>query len=275
MRRWAYEFPEKVVEEAKSIKEEISKKDIPNRLDLRCEEIFTIDGEDAKDLDDAVQVKKLKNGNYELGVHIADVSYYVTEGSNLDKEALLRGTSIYMLDRVIPMLPRELSNGICSLNEGKDRLCLSVIMEINKEGQVISSDIKKTIINVTRRMNYSDVAILLKYANKEMKAIFKEFEKYEFDTFIDKLNEKSDLEAKVRKIKRFFISGAQEAELDKQGRILVPAVLREHASLEKDVVFAGVGGHIEIWDKNKWEEISAYDDINDIAEELSAFGISF
>ena len=164
-----YEFPEKVVEEAKSIKEEISKKDIPNRLDLRCEEIFTIDGEDAKDLDDAVQVKKLKNGNYELGVHIADVSYYVTEGSNLDKEALLRGTSIYMLDRVIPMLPRELSNGICSLNEGKDRFCLSVIMEINNEGQVVSSDIKKTIINVTRRMNYSDVAILLKYANKDKK----------------------------------------------------------------------------------------------------------
>ena len=162
-----YEFPEKVAEEAKSIKEEISKKDIPNRLDLRDEEIFTIDGEDAKDLDDAVQVKKLKNGNYELGVHIADVSHYVTEGSFLDKEAILRGTSIYMLDRVIPMLPRELSNGICSLNEGKDRFCLSVIMEINKDGEVISSDIRKTVINVTRRMNYSDVAILLKYANKE------------------------------------------------------------------------------------------------------------
>ena len=164
-----YEFPEKVVEEAKLIKEEISKKDIPNRLDLRDEEIFTIDGEDAKDLDDAVQVKKLENGNYILGVHIADVSYYVTEGSALDKEAIVRGTSIYMLDRVIPMLPRELSNGICSLNEGKDRFCLSVIMEINKEGQVISSDIRKSVINVTRRMNYSDVAILLKYANKENK----------------------------------------------------------------------------------------------------------
>lgn len=162
-----YEFPEKVAEEAKSIKEEISKKDIPNRLDLRDEEIFTIDGEDAKDLDDAVQVKKLENGNYELGVHIADVSYYVTEGSFLDKEAILRGTSIYMLDRVIPMLPRELSNGICSLNEGKDRFCLSVIMEINKDGEVISSDIRKSVINVTRRMNYSDVATLLKYANKE------------------------------------------------------------------------------------------------------------
>jgi len=164
-----YEFPKKVVEEAKLIKEEISKKDIPNRLDLRCEEIFTIDGEDAKDLDDAVQVKKLENGNYMLGVHIADVSYYVKEGSALDKEALLRGTSIYMLDRVIPMLPRELSNGICSLNEGKDRFCLSVIMEINNEGQVVSSDIEKSIINVTRRMSYSDVAVILKYANKEDK----------------------------------------------------------------------------------------------------------
>lgn len=101
------------------------------------------------------------------------------------------------------------------------------------------------------------------------------FERYEFDSFIDKLNEKSDLEANVRKIKRFFISGAQEVDVDKQGRILLPAVLREHASLEKDVVFAGVGGHVEIWDKSRWDEISAYDDINDIAEELAAFGISF
>lgn len=162
-----YEFPKKVIEEAQSIKEEIAKKDIPNRLDLRDEEIFTIDGEDAKDLDDAVQVKKLQNGNYLLGVHIADVSYYVKEDSALDKEALVRGTSIYMLDRVIPMLPKELSNGICSLNEGKDRFCLSVIMEINAQGEVVSSDVQKSVIKVTRRMNYSDVAILLKYAKKE------------------------------------------------------------------------------------------------------------
>ncbi len=162
-----YEFPKKVMKEAQSIKEEIAKKDIPNRLDLREEEIFTIDGEDAKDLDDAVQVKKLQNGNYLLGVHIADVSYYVKEDSALDKEALVRGTSIYMLDRVIPMLPKELSNGICSLNEGKDRFCLSVIMEINNQGEVVSSDVQKSVIKVTRRMNYSDVAILLKYAKKE------------------------------------------------------------------------------------------------------------
>ena len=101
------------------------------------------------------------------------------------------------------------------------------------------------------------------------------FEKYDFETFMDKLNEKSDLEAKVRKIKRFFISGAQEMEPDKQGRKLVPPVLREYAGLEKEVVFAGVGGHIEIWDKAKWEDVTSFDDINDIAEELSNIGISF
>ena len=156
-----YEFPEEVIREAKNIKQEISKKDIPNRLDLRQEEIFTIDGEDAKDLDDAVYVKKLKDGNYELGVHIADVSYYVKEDSLLDKEAVLRGTSVYMMDRVIPMLPKELSNGICSLNAQEDRFALSVIMEINTKGEVVSSDIRKTIINVTQRMNYHDVATII------------------------------------------------------------------------------------------------------------------
>lgn len=162
-----YEFPELVIEEAKKYREEDIKNDIKGRLDLREEEIFTIDGEDSKDLDDAVNVKKLENGNYELGVHIADVSNYVKEGSKLDKEAIIRGTSIYMLDRVIPMLPRELSNGICSLNQKKDRLTLSVIMEINNEGQVVSSEIKKSVINVTRRMSYNEIATILEYVNNE------------------------------------------------------------------------------------------------------------
>ena len=170
-----YEFPEEVVDEAKSIKEKISKEELKNRLDLRNEEIFTIDGEDAKDLDDAIYVKKLENGNYELGVHIADVSHYVTDGSGLDYEAIIRGTSIYMLDRVIPMLPRELSNGICSLNEGKDRLTLSVIMEINKEGQVVSSDIQKSIIKVTRRMNYSDIAAILEQSSEKIVTKYKPY----------------------------------------------------------------------------------------------------
>ena len=154
-------FPEQVVEEAKKCGNEIDTKDIKNRVDLRDKIIFTIDGEDAKDLDDAVKVEKLENGNYKLDVHIADVSYYVKEDSLLDREALIRGTSIYMLGRVIPMLPRELSNGICSLNAGEDRFTLSCSMEIDNKGKVISSEVYKGIINVTERMNYTDVQKIL------------------------------------------------------------------------------------------------------------------
>lgn len=162
-----YEFPESVINEAKAIKQEVSKKDIPNRLDLRNKIIFTVDGEDAKDLDDAVSVEKLKNGNYLLNVSIADVSYYVQEKSKLDKEAIIRGTSIYMLDRVIPMLPKELSNGICSLNQKEDRFAITVLMEINSKGEVVSSDIQKSIIKVTRRMSYKEVQTILDVINNE------------------------------------------------------------------------------------------------------------
>jgi len=162
-----YEFPESVINEAKAIKQEVSKKDIPNRLDLRNKIIFTVDGEDAKDLDDAVSVEKLKNGNYLLNVSIADVSYYVQEKSKLDKEAIIRGTSIYMLDRVIPMLPKELSNGICSLNQKEDRFAITVLMEINSKGEVVSSNIQKSIIKVTRRMSYKEVQTILDVINNE------------------------------------------------------------------------------------------------------------
>ena len=170
-----YEFPEPVIKEAKKISQEIDEKDIVNRKDLRDEEIFTIDGEDAKDLDDAVNVKKLPNGNYILGVHIADVSHYVKEGSFLDKEAIARGTSVYMLDRVIPMLPVELSNGICSLNAGKDRFAISCIMEIDKNGQVVSSDIFKSVINVTERMSYTNVQKILDNSDKEVIARYSKY----------------------------------------------------------------------------------------------------
>ena len=158
-------FPEPVVEEAKKCGNQIDESDIADRRDLRQDIIFTIDGEDAKDLDDAVKVTKLENGNYKLDVHIADVSYYVKSNSLLDQEALLRGTSIYMLGRVIPMLPRELSNGICSLNAGEDRFTLSCSMEINEKGDVISSDVYKAVINVTERMTYTDVQKILDYIN--------------------------------------------------------------------------------------------------------------
>ena len=159
------EFPPAVLEEVANIPEEITENGIKNRVDLRNEEIFTIDGEDAKDLDDAVNVIKNDDGTFTLGVHIADVSYYVKSGSKIDKEAIKRGTSIYMMDRVIPMLPKELSNGICSLNENQDRFTISVIMKIDKKGQVIDSDIFKSVIKTTKRMNYHDVDDLFKYVD--------------------------------------------------------------------------------------------------------------
>jgi len=168
-------FPEQVVEEAKKCGNEIDKEDIKNRVDLRDKIIFTIDGADAKDLDDAVRVEKLENGNYKLDVHIADVSYYVKEDSLLDREALIRGTSIYMLGRVIPMLPRELSNGICSLNAGEDRFTLSCSMEIDNKGKVISSELYKGIINVTERMNYTDVQKILDESDEE---VLQKYSKY-------------------------------------------------------------------------------------------------
>ena len=159
------EFPKTVIDEIAEIPEQITENSIKNRIDLRNEEIFTIDGEDAKDLDDAVNVVKNEDGTYTLGVHIADVSYYVKSGSKIDKEAIKRGTSIYMMDRVIPMLPKELSNGICSLNENQDRFTISVIMKIDKRGLVIDSDIFKSVIKTTRRMNYHDVDNIFKYAD--------------------------------------------------------------------------------------------------------------
>ncbi|WP_099832633.1 ribonuclease R [Streptococcus suis] len=151
------EFPDEVLAEANRVPESLSEKDFEGRLDLRDEIIFTIDGADAKDLDDAVHIKQLKNGNLELGVHIADVSYYVTEGSALDQEAVKRGTSVYVTDRVVPMLPERLSNGICSLNPNVDRLTQSAIMEIDRKGKVVKHWIGQTIIKTTFRMTYSDV----------------------------------------------------------------------------------------------------------------------
>ena len=168
-------FPKEVVQEAQSKGTTIDQKHLGYRIDLRGKEIFTIDGEDAKDLDDAVCVQKLENGNYMLDVHIADVSHYVTPNSMLDREALIRGTSIYMLGRVIPMLPRELSNGICSLNAGEDRFTLSCTMEINSQGEVVDSNVYKGIIRVTERMNYTDVQKILDKSDKE---ILKKYEKY-------------------------------------------------------------------------------------------------
>ena len=168
------EFSKEVLAEARKVSK-FDKNEISKRVDLRDLEMFTIDGEDAKDLDDAIYVEKLENGNYKLIVSIADVSHYVKDKSELDKEARLRGTSVYMFDRVIPMLPVELSNGICSLNQGEDRLALTCFMEIDNKGQVISSDVKKTVINIKRRMSYTNVNKILNNLDEKVLEEYKEF----------------------------------------------------------------------------------------------------
>ncbi|MGM9950540.1 MAG: ribonuclease R, partial [Lysinibacillus sp.] len=155
------EFPAEVVEAATQVPDEIAEEDLVGRRDLRGETIVTIDGADAKDLDDAVTVTKNDDGTYKLGVHIADVSYYVTEGSIIDQEAYERATSVYLTDRVIPMIPHRLSNGICSLNPQVDRLTLSCEMIIDGNGQVIKHEIFQSVIKTTERMTYSDVYKLL------------------------------------------------------------------------------------------------------------------
>ncbi|OQO98806.1 ribonuclease R [Geobacillus sp. 44C] len=163
------QFPDEVIEHANSISDTITEKDLQGRRDLREQMIVTIDGEDAKDLDDAVTVTKLENGNYKLGVHIADVSYYVEEGSPIDREAYERGTSVYLVDRVIPMIPHRLSNGICSLNPKVDRLTLSCEMEINERGEVVSHEIFQSVIRTTERMTYSDVNKILVDKDEELR----------------------------------------------------------------------------------------------------------
>ena len=160
------EYPRDVLKQVEDMPEEVPAKDKAGRLDLTGVQMVTIDGEDAKDLDDAISLSK-ENGIYKLGVHIADVSNYVTENSPLDREALKRGTSVYLVDRVIPMLPHKLSNGLCSLNAGVDRLALSCIMEIDEKGKVIGHKIAETVVNIDKRMTYTAVNKILALNDEE------------------------------------------------------------------------------------------------------------
>ena len=168
------EFPKDVLEQLKSIPDAPDEKDFEDRMDLRHLRTVTIDGEDAKDLDDAITLEKIGD-IYRLGVHIADVSHYVRENSPLDKEALKRGTSVYLVDRVIPMLPHQLSNGICSLNAGCDRLALSCLMDIDEKGNVIGHEIAETVICVDRRMTYTAVNGIITGTDTEAAKTYEEF----------------------------------------------------------------------------------------------------
>ena len=168
------EFPDDVLQEAEEVPDVIEPSEIEGRRDLRDELTITIDGADAKDLDDAIAVKKLKNGNTELTVSIADVSYYVKEGSALDKEAYDRATSVYLVDRVIPMIPHRLSNGICSLNPEEDRLTLSCRMEINERGEVVKHEIFDSVIHSNYRMTYDAVNKIITDQDSEIRSQYKD-----------------------------------------------------------------------------------------------------
>lgn len=185
-------FSKPVLIEARNIPVTVSKEEIAKRKDLRDLPIITIDGDDAKDLDDAVYVKKLSNGNYKLIVSIADVSHYIPEGSMLDQEAFKRGNSVYLVDRVLPMFPKEISNGICSLNPNEDKLTFTCEMEIDQNGKVVDSDTYKSVIKSVRRMTYTNVNRMIAGEDEALK---------EYSDIKDMVMEMLELSKIIRQVK--------------------------------------------------------------------------
>lgn len=221
------EFSEDVKEEVKTLPMEVRDIDKIGRRDLRNMEIFTIDGDDTKDIDDAISIERMSNGHYKLGVHIADVSYYVKEGSPLDNEAMERGTSVYLVDRVIPMLPHELSNGICSLNPNVDRLAISCVMEFDHDGKQIDYDIFPSVIRSRIQMTYKKVNSILE----------KDVVPEGYEPYVDSLKLMAELSKILRKMKEK--RGYIDFEVD-EAKILVDenckpteVILRERGTGEK------------------------------------------
>jgi ribonuclease R len=208
-------FPKKVQAEAERIPTEVPEEDIAGRRDLRDDIVFTIDGADAKDLDDAVSVKVLDNGNILLGVHIADVTHYVKENSKLDKEALKRATSVYLIDRVIPMLPRRLSNGVCSLNPQVNRLTLSINMEIDPSGTVVNHELYESVIKTVERLTYTDVSDILEGVDRP------DLAKYDYLVETFKVMEKLQGILRDKRSRRGMIDfnfSEAKIKLDEEGR---------------------------------------------------------
>lgn len=225
-------FSEEVMDEIEKIPDCVSDEEIKTRLsnggiDLRDRMIFTIDGDDTKDIDDAIEIKKLENGNYYLGVHIADVSYYVKPETKLYESAYTRGTSVYLADRVIPMLPHKLSNGICSLNPNENRLAISCMMEIDKKGKIISTDIRESIIKSRKQMTYKCVNSIL-----EKDIIPEGYEEY-VDT-LKAMKELADILRKNKESKGYIDFEIDEAKIivDENGKA-IDVVLRDRGTGEK------------------------------------------
>ncbi len=281
-------FEENTLKESESLPDVVLDSELEGRTDLRDEIIVTIDGEEAKDLDDAVRVKKLDNGNYFLGVYIADVSHYVTENSALDMEANDRATSVYLTDRVIPMLPRKLSNGICSLNPDVDRLVMACEMEINEVGQVISHDIFEAVIHSTARMTYTAVNEILEKSNKETLTKYNElisyfedmaelheiletmrknrgaisFEDREAKIIVDDAGHPIDIELRTRKVAErlieSFMLAANETVAKHYTKMKLPFIYRihEHPKEEKVQRFFEFVTNFGIIVKGKKDDVS-------------------
>ncbi len=227
------DFPKAVENELVKIPDQVSEDEKKNRVDLRTIAMVTIDGSDAKDLDDAISIEKQSNGNYRLGVHIADVTHYVREGMALDKEALERGSSVYLVDRVIPMLPPKLSNGICSLNPKVDRLSLSVFMEIDSKGKVINHEVVEGLINIDNRMVYEDVSDILEKEDSDLKKkyshLLNEFKMMEELCFLlrKKRENRGAIDFDFPEAKVILDENGKPVEIIKQERRIANSIIEE------------------------------------------------
>ncbi|PKM90354.1 MAG: ribonuclease R [Firmicutes bacterium HGW-Firmicutes-12] len=270
-------FPSEVLNAAERIPLKIADEELHNRKDLRSLPLVTIDGEDAKDLDDAVSLEILSNGNYYLGVHIADVGYYVKEGSLLDQEALKRATSVYLVDRVIPMLPQRLSNGICSLNANEDRLAMTCFMEINEEGTVVNYEICSSVIEVKERMTYKNVRRILEDADAELLTRYGEYLK----TF--ELMRELCLILRAKRLKRGAIDfdfpeakvildeTGKPVEIVKRERSIAEMIIEEFMIAANETV-AEQYYRLEVPFLYRVHEEPALDDITELNEFLGIFG---
>jgi len=271
------EFPPKVSKEADKINLAVDPDEIKNRSDLRGLMMVTIDGEDARDLDDAVSLELLPNGSYYLGVHIADVGYYVKEGSPLDEEALKRATSVYLVDRVIPMLPPRLSNGICSLNAGEDRLAMTCFMEINHRGEVLNYEICQSVIRVRERMTYTNVRKILEDKDAALVKRYAEYLKmFELMRDLclilrDKRLRRGAIDFDFPEAKVKLGENGKPLEIIKRERSIAEMIIEEFMIAANETVAAHYY-RLEVPFLYRVHEEPALDDIGELNEFLGAFG---
>lgn len=272
------EFPPEVNEQLNHMTLEITPRDEEDRRDLRSWNIVTIDGADAKDLDDAVNVELMENGNYRLGVHIADVAHYVREGTPIDREAWYRGTSIYLLDRVIPMLPKVLSNGICSLNPRVDRLTLSIVMEINRAGHVVHHELFESIIKTAERMTYDDVNRILVEEEPAVLARYEDQVEH-FNRMADLRNllfkrreERGAIEFELAEAKIILAEGGKVQDIYPRKKTLADSIIEEFMLVANETI----AEHF-YWQDTPFvyrvHEEPSFDKISDVNVFLNAFDL--